>query len=119
MSRPLVLLAVAPVIALFVAGAAAQTPVTVVGNGAPIAVQPIQIGPAGGSGTVDLKRAQGQSEAWQPAAPGAAPAPLGGCNAGGCWDSQGNRYNSTGDGSRFVSPEGRMCEKSGQFIRCN
>ncbi|MDM0025474.1 hypothetical protein [Variovorax saccharolyticus] len=110
MNRPLVFLAMA----LALAGAAAQ---------APIAVQPVQIGrpsdSGSGSGAVDRQRPREQDPAWQPTAPGAAPAPLGSCNAGGCWDSQGNRYNSTGDGSRFISPQGRPCQVNGQFIQCN
>jgi hypothetical protein len=109
MSRPLVFLA----IALAFTGAAAQ---------APIAVPPIPIGrPYDGFGAADRQRAREQEQPMQPAAPRAAPlpAPLSSCNAGGCWDSQGNRYNGTGDGSRFVSPEGRLCQTHGQFIHCN
>ena len=52
--------------------------------------------------------------------PAPAPAPLSNCNAGGCWDSQGNRYDSTGgNGSRLISPDGRLCQTRGQFIHCN
>lgn len=47
------------------------------------------------------------------------PMPLANCNAGGCWDSQGNRYNATGDRSRFINGEGRLCNASGKFITCN
>jgi hypothetical protein len=116
MSRPLFFL----VMALGVASATAQSPISGSGNGAPIAVQPIQIGPrSDGGGVVDRQRAREQDQAWQPTAPRAAPAPLSNCNAGGCWDSQGNRYNGTGDGSRLVSPEGRQCQTQGQFIHCN
>ena len=64
---------------------------------------------------------------WQPAPPAPAPAapgiqppaPLSTCNAGACWDSQGNRYNATGDGSRFLDSNGRLCIASGRFITCN
>jgi len=45
---------------------------------------------------------------------------LSNCNDGGCWDSQGNRYDSTGgNGSRLISPDGRLCQTRGQFIHCN
>ena len=118
MSRPLIFLAMA----LAVTSALAETPSSGTGGGAPIAVQPIQIGPlSDGGGAVDRLRAREQEQAWQPAAPRAAPppAPLSNCDAGGCWDSQGNRYNNTGDGARLISPEGRPCQTNGKFIHCN
>ncbi|MDM0111339.1 hypothetical protein QTI66_04215 [Variovorax sp. J22R133] len=118
MRRRFVFLAVA----LAVTGATAQVPIAGTGVGSPIKVQPIQIGPpADGGAAARRQGAQEPEEARQPAAPRTAPlpTPLGNCNAGGCWDSQGNRYNSTGDGSRYVSPEGRLCQTNGNFIHCN
>jgi hypothetical protein len=117
MSRPLVFLA----LALAVTGAAAQAPIAVTGGGSPVIVPPIQIGRPYDGGAADRQRAREQEQATPPAAPRAAPppAPLSSCNAGGCWDSQGNRYNGTGDGSRFISPEGRLCQAHGKFIHCN
>lgn len=48
------------------------------------------------------------------------PATLTNCNAGGCWDDSGNRYNRTGDGSRLVGPTGQVCrEKAGGHVSCN
>lgn len=118
MIRSLVSLAVA----LAVTGAWAQVPIAGTGDGSPVTVQPVQMGPPrDGGGAADRQRAREQGQAMQPAAPRAAPppAPLSSCNAGGCWDSQGNRYNGTGDGSRFISPEGRLCQTNGKFIHCN
>ena len=111
MKRALVFLATA----LAFAGAGAQAP--------PISVPPVRIGPADDGG-----RAAGQQQPQRvrppppPAAPPSAPAPapLSNCNADGCWDSQGNRYDSTGgNGSRLISPDGRLCQTRGQFIHCN
>jgi hypothetical protein len=118
MRRSLVFLAVA----LALSSATAQAPLSGRGDGSPIAVQPIQIGPRSeGGGAVDQQRAREQGQGWQPAGPQAVspPAPLSNCNAGGCWDSQGRRYNATGDGLRFINPEGRLCEANGKFIHCN
>ena len=115
---PLVFLAVA----LAVNGAVAQVPMAGAGGGSPVKVEPVQIGPPSDGGRpVDRQRAQEQAPSTQPAAPRTAPppAPLSNCNAGGCWDSQGNRYNDTGDGSRFISPQGRLCQTNGKFIHCN
>ena len=106
-------------VALAASGAIAQVPAA-----GPIAVQPVQIGPPrDSSGAAERQRAQERDPATPPAAPRAAspppPAPLSGCNAGGCWDSQGRQYNGTGDGSRYLSPEGRLCQTHGKFIHCN
>lgn len=118
MSRAVVFLAVT----LAVSGAAAQAPISVTGGGSPIAVPPVQIGrPYDNRGAADALRAREQDQAQPPAIPQPAPSPvpLGNCTAGGCWDSQGKLYNSTGDGSRFISPEGRLCQTNGKFIQCN
>lgn len=40
------------------------------------------------------------------------------CNASGCWDGLGNRYNRTGDGSKLVGPDGRMCRHRGGNVQC-
>jgi len=103
------------------AGATAQVPIAGSGSGAPIAVPPVQIGPPG-AGAADRQPAREPEHTTQPAAPRTTsppPVPLSNCNAGGCWDSQGNRYNGTGDGARYVSPEGRLCQTHGKFIHCN
>jgi hypothetical protein len=108
MRRPLAILLA---VALAGGGVMAQTP---------IKVQPVEIGrpPA----DIAADRQQGEQATQPPAAPpraAAPPTPLGTCNAGGCWDSQGQRYNSTGDGSRFIGPDGRMCQANGQFMHCH
>ncbi|MBS0344509.1 MAG: hypothetical protein JSS56_28735, partial [Proteobacteria bacterium] len=78
-----------------------------------------------GGRAAELQRAPDRAQAAPPAAaprtpPPPAPATLGNCNAGGCWDSQGNRYDSAGgNGSRLISPDGRLCQTRGQFIHCN
>lgn len=114
MARPLLVLAAALAAA---AAVCAQAP--------PIAVPPVRIGPPGDTGwAVDRP---GMREPVPPATapprvapPPPAPAPVGNCNAGGCWDSQGNRYDSAGgNGSRLISPDGRLCQTRGQFIHCN
>ena len=107
---------------LAISDATAQAPVALTGGGSPIAVPPIQIGPPyDGSGAALGRRVQEQEQARQPVLPrpSPSPVPLSNCNGGGCWDSQGNLYNSTGDGSRFVSPEGKLCQANGKFIYCN
>ena len=107
---------------LAISDATAQAPVALTGGGSPIAVPPIQIGPPyDGSGAAFGRRVQEQELARQPVLPrpSPSPVPLSNCNGGGCWDSQGNLYNSTGDGSRFVSPEGKLCQTNGKFIYCN
>lgn len=105
---------------LAISDVAAQAPVGPAGS--PIAVPPIRIGPPDvGSGAAIGRRVQEQEQAPQPALPrpSPAPVPLSNCNGGGCWDSEGNLYNSTGDGSRFVSPAGKLCQTNGKFIYCN
>jgi len=106
--------------ALAASSAMAQVPIVRgADGGSPIAVQPVQIGPSHGGAPVP--QAPAPVEPAQPSAPRTAPAPvpLGNCNAGGCWDSQGNRYNATGDGARVMSPEGKLCRVDGTFINCN
>ena len=38
------------------------------------------------------------------------------CDAGGCWDSLGNRYNGTG--TTLVGPTGKLCIRIGDRIEC-
>lgn len=45
-----------------------------------------------------------------------APAIITSCDAGGCWDNLGGRYN--GSGNTFVGPNGRICNRSGTMIEC-
>lgn len=57
-----------------------------------------------------------------PAAPTtAAPAPpqppqAARCDAGGCWDSQGQRLNRAG--GQLVQPQGRLCTQQGTVLNC-
>jgi hypothetical protein len=121
MIRPFLSLAAA----LAVTGAAAQAvprqTVDVIGGSRPPdpAWSP-QRGYYGG-GPADQQYAREQEQARQAAASRGvqAPALLSNCNAGGCWDNQGNRYNNTGDGTRFLNKDGRLCTASGKFITCN
>ncbi|GER16721.1 DUF4124 domain-containing protein [Variovorax boronicumulans] len=41
------------------------------------------------------------------------------CNASGCWDDAGNRYNRTGDGRNLIGQDGRFCRTVGQQVICN
>lgn len=47
------------------------------------------------------------------------PVTLTNCNAGGCWDTSGNRYNRTGNGQTFVRGDGKFCRAQGNTISCN
>lgn len=38
------------------------------------------------------------------------------CDAGGCWDSQGQRLNRTG--SQLVDPQGQLCTQQGTVLSC-
>ena len=46
----------------------------------------------------------------------AAPAVLTQCDAGGCWDQSGQRYN--GSGSVYSGPGGAVCMRNGDRIEC-
>jgi hypothetical protein len=50
-----------------------------------------------------------------PRAP-SAPSVIGLCDAGGCWDNLGRRYNGTG--SILYGPGGSTCVRSGDMIEC-
>jgi hypothetical protein len=54
------------------------------------------------------------------ATPGAQPAPVRttGCDAGGCNDVNGQRYNS-GPGNTLLGPQGQLCTKGVVGIQCN
>ena len=53
-----------------------------------------------------------------PALPGvpSAPVPITSCDAGGCWDSHGQRYN--GSGSILYNPAGKTCVRTADWIEC-
>jgi hypothetical protein len=44
------------------------------------------------------------------------PALLNSCDAGGCWDSQGKRYNGTD--TSLIGPAGSACVRSGERVEC-
>ncbi|MGJ3704611.1 DUF4124 domain-containing protein [Variovorax sp. AFSI2.2] len=48
-----------------------------------------------------------------------APTTITNCNASGCWDSAGNRYNRTGDGRNFWRADGKFCRANGNTFSCN
>lgn len=48
-----------------------------------------------------------------------APKAITNCNAGGCWDSTGNRYNRTGNGQNFWRSDGKFCRAHGNTMSCN
>lgn len=52
-------------------------------------------------------------------APSTGPAHLTNCNASGCWDGTGNRYKRTGDGSKFLRSDGKLCRSNGNSLTCN
>ena len=45
-----------------------------------------------------------------------APSVLTTCDAGGCWDNLGNRYNGTG--GTLIGPTGKLCTRIGDWIEC-
>lgn len=45
-----------------------------------------------------------------------APSVLTTCDAGGCWDNHGNRYNGTG--ATLIGPTGKLCIRMGDWIEC-
>jgi len=45
-----------------------------------------------------------------------APSVLTTCDAGGCWDNLGNRYNGTG--ATLIGPTGKLCIRIGDRIEC-
>lgn len=45
------------------------------------------------------------------------PAPITSCDAGGCWDASGRRYN--GSGSTMIRGDGKVCQQIGNVMQCN
>jgi len=45
-----------------------------------------------------------------------APSVITTCDAGGCWDNLGNRYNGTG--ATLMGPTGKLCIRTGNWIEC-
>lgn len=46
-----------------------------------------------------------------------APIPTAGCDVGGCYGPNGQRYNN-GPGNAVVSPSGKLCSRNGAWIQC-
>ena len=40
------------------------------------------------------------------------------CDSAGCWDNNGRRYNSTGNGQNFYSDSGKFCQNTGGQMEC-
>jgi hypothetical protein len=55
----------------------------------------------------------------QPAAPArpGAPSPAISCDAGGCWDSNANRYSGSAGGT-YIDNSGRPCHRTGAWMQC-
>lgn len=45
------------------------------------------------------------------------PIPTAGCDIGGCYGPNGQRYNN-GPGNTVVSPSGKLCSRNGAWIQC-
>lgn len=72
----------------------------------------------GGGGSADAAYEQQQERARQAAARAAATATSAGCNASGCWDTAGNRYDRAG-GNGFWRSDGKFCTSTGNTFACN
>ena len=46
-----------------------------------------------------------------------APSPQNGCDAGGCRDAAGVRYNG-GVGNAVIGPDGKVCNRNGAWLQC-
>ena len=46
-----------------------------------------------------------------------APSPQNGCDAGGCRDAAGARYNG-GVGNAVIGPDGKVCNRNGAWLQC-
>lgn len=46
------------------------------------------------------------------------PQPLTGCDPGGCWDTDANRYHSGGNNPAYLNNAGRLCHRNGAWIQC-
>lgn len=73
----------------------------------------------GGGGSADRAYEQEQERARDAAARAPVPIAATNCNASGCWDSAGNRYNRTGRGDKFWRSDGKFCQSNGSSITCN
>lgn len=51
-----------------------------------------------------------------PLAPPAQPAQVTRCDAGGCWDTSGQRLNRSG--AQLVNPQGQLCTQQGTVLLC-
>ena len=70
-------------------------------------------------GQIKAERAAARERAGpanQPIAP-SAPAQVTNCDAGGCWDTSGQRYN--GSGPSLVRADGRPCQRVSAVVYCN
>ena len=63
-----------------------------------------------------IMREQSVPQTAAPARPGA-PSPATSCDAGGCWDSNANRY-SGGAGGTYIDNSGRPCHRTGSWMQC-
>jgi hypothetical protein len=45
------------------------------------------------------------------------PAPITGCDPGGCRDADGNRYNSA-NGNTYLDKSGKPCNRTGTWAQC-
>lgn len=73
-----------------------------------------------GYAKVEAARAEGKERARQRqnvAPPPAHPSNITSCDAGGCWDNLGNRYNGTG--STLFRTDGKTCNRVGGMLQCN
>jgi hypothetical protein len=53
-----------------------------------------------------------------PSAP-EAPTPTTNCDASGCWDTAGRRYNSAGSSPMMFRTDGKVCQQIGANMHCN
>ncbi|MNX79855.1 hypothetical protein D3C86_1114990 [compost metagenome] len=65
---------------------------------------------------VDRQRREERAQARAAAAP---PPIAANCDAAGCWDTLGNRYNRTGNGRNFWRQDGKFCRAAGNTFSCN
>ena len=65
----------------------------------------------------EANREAARREAAAAVAARAAPRLITSCDARGCWDNQGGRYN--GSGSTLLSTTGKACNRVGNMLQCN
>lgn len=78
------------------------------------AAAPQAVAPPPGTQPLRLPPAPVLPPATAPAAP--QPAQVQRCDAGGCWDAQGQRLNRAGN--HLVDPQGRLCTQQGTVLNC-